>query len=59
MGDTVSMIYKKIEDADEMDRWKRSCELIGTEVGERILIWVRELRDNFKASAGNPNRKLT
>lgn len=64
MGDTVTFSTKGKSvtvDADvlyEMGRWKEACGLIGKEVGERLLIWVRELRENFKASAGNPKITL-
>ena len=43
---------------DSMDSWKKACELLGKEIGERLLIWVKELRENFLASAGSPTIKL-
>jgi hypothetical protein len=64
MGDTVTFTAKgksvtvPAEALAEMGKWSRACDLIGKEIGERLLIWVRELRENFKASAGNPKITL-
>lgn len=43
---------------DSMDSWKKACDLLGKEIGERLLIWVKELQENFRASAGNPKITL-
>lgn len=43
---------------ESIESWKRACELLGKEIGERLLIWVNEISANYKTGAAAPTIKL-
>ena len=45
-------------DAYETEKWKEACELLGKEIGERLSIFVKPLRENYKAGAAPPGITL-
>ena len=49
---------KPQDDAYETEKWKEACELLGKEIGERLSIFVKPLRENYKAEAAPPTITL-